>query len=31
MATAPTLGDNKGTVSGAAGGAATEGQNTQLD
>jgi hypothetical protein len=31
MATAPTLGDNKGTVSGAAGGAAAEGQNTQLE
>jgi hypothetical protein len=31
LATAPTLGENKGTVSGAAGGQAAEGQNTQLE
>lgn len=31
MATAPTMGENKGTVSGAAGGAATEGGNTALE
>lgn len=31
LATAPKLGENKGTVSGAAGGAAAEGQNTSLE
>lgn len=31
LATAPTLGENKGTVSGAAGGSAAEGQNTALE
>lgn len=31
MATAPTMGDNKGTVTGAAGGAATENQNSKLE
>ncbi len=31
MATAPTMGENKGTVAGAAGGAQAEGQNTQLE
>ncbi|TAK93018.1 MAG: peptidoglycan-binding protein, partial [Aquabacterium sp.] len=29
--TAPTLGENKGVVSGAAGGESTEGQNSQLE
>jgi hypothetical protein len=29
--TAPTMGDNKGTVSGAAGGGSTEGENSQLE
>jgi Curli production assembly/transport component CsgG len=31
LATAPTMGENKGTVTGAAGGAATENQNSQLE
>ena len=31
MATAPTMGDNKGTVSGAAGGATAENKNSQLE
>jgi hypothetical protein len=31
LATAPTMGENKGTVSGAAGGASAENQNTQLE
>lgn len=31
LATTPTMGDNKGTVSGAAGGAATENQNSSLE
>lgn len=31
LATAPTLGENKGTVTGAAGGATTDNQNTQLE
>lgn len=31
LATAPTMGDNKGTVTGAAGGSATENQNSQLE
>ncbi len=31
LATAPTLGENKGTVSGAASGTASEGQNTALE
>ena len=31
IATAPTLGENKGTVSGAAGGGSAEGQNTTLE
>lgn len=31
LATAPTLGENKGTVSGAAGGATAENQNSQLE
>ncbi len=31
LATAPTMGENKGTVTGAAGGAATENKNSQLE
>ncbi|PZP33865.1 MAG: peptidoglycan-binding protein [Roseateles depolymerans] len=31
LATAPTMGENKGTVSGAAGGAQAEGQNSKLE
>lgn len=31
LATAPTLGENKGTVSGAAGGETAQGENTQLE
>lgn len=31
LATAPTMGENKGTVSGAAGGATAENQNSKLE